>query len=133
MSTRFFNEGNIGSPPEFREVPNGNDEPQRILRLNVYFDHPVPVKDGFEDRGGFWAPVEWWHRDAEHFTTLFQKGMRVVVRGHMKRDDWKTDHDEPRTTFKVKARSVALLPYRIEAVTMETKSPATESESSATD
>ncbi len=65
MSTHFSGEGNIGSPPEYREFPNGNDEPRRLLRLNVYFDNPVPTKGGdFEDRGGFWAPVEIWHRDA---------------------------------------------------------------------
>ena len=67
MSTHFSGEGNIGSPPEYREFPNGNDEPSRLLRLNVYFDNPIPKKDGtFEDRGGFWAPVEIWHRDAAH-------------------------------------------------------------------
>lgn len=52
MSTRFYGEGNIGSAPEFKEFPNGNDEPRRLLRLNVYFDNPIPTKDGFEDRGG---------------------------------------------------------------------------------
>ena len=46
MSTHFSGEGNIGSPPEYREFPNGNDEPSRLLRLNVYFDNPVPKKDG---------------------------------------------------------------------------------------
>ncbi|HEV2682590.1 MAG TPA: single-stranded DNA-binding protein [Rhodanobacter sp.] len=134
MSTDFHNEGNIGSPPEFREVPKGNDEPQRLLRLSVYFDHSVPVKDGYEDRGGFWAPVEWWHRDAEHFATLFQKGMRVFVDGHMERDDWKTDHDEPRTTYKVKAHGISILPYRIASVTMSPKeTPASESAAPADD
>ena len=43
MSTHFSGEGNIGSPPEYREFPNGNDEPRRLLRLNVYFDNPVPT------------------------------------------------------------------------------------------
>ncbi|VFT14891.1 ssDNA-binding protein [Pseudomonas aeruginosa] len=41
MSTHFSGEGNIGSPPEYRaNSPNGNDEPNRLLRLNVYFDNP---------------------------------------------------------------------------------------------
>ena len=30
MSTHFSGEGNIGSPPEYREFPNGNDEPSRL-------------------------------------------------------------------------------------------------------
>ncbi len=45
MSTHFWGEGNVGSPPEYREFPNGNDEPRRLLRLNVYFDNPIPRKD----------------------------------------------------------------------------------------
>jgi single-strand DNA-binding protein len=62
-----------------------------LLRLNVYFDNPIPKKDGdYEDRGGFWAPVEMWHRDAEHWKTLYQKGMRVLVEGRMEREPWRT-------------------------------------------
>lgn len=122
MSTYFSGEGNIGSPPEFDEYPNGNDEPRRVLRLNVYFDNPVPNKDGsFDDRGGYWAPVEWWHRDAEHWATLFAKGMRVMVRGRQERDDWTDSDNQPRTTYRVNARSVGILPYRLESVSLSPK------------
>ncbi len=122
MSTHFYGEGNIGSAPEFHEYPNGNEEPRRVLRLNVYFDNPVPGKDGnYEDRGGFWRPVDWWHRDAEHFATLFQKGMRIVVRGREERDDWTDDDNKPRTTYRINARSVGILPYRIESIALSQK------------
>ncbi|TBU88459.1 single-stranded DNA-binding protein [Phytopseudomonas dryadis] len=124
MSTHFFNEGNIGAAPEFHEYQNGNEEPRRVLRLSVYFDNPIPAKDGgYEDRGGFWRPVDWWHRDAEHFATLFQKGMRVVVRGREERDDWTDDDDNPRTTYRINARSVGILPFRIESLRFSAKSP----------
>ena len=100
MSTHFFGEGNIGSAPEFREFPGGNNEPSRLLRLNVYFDNPVPKRDGtFEDRGGFWAPVELWHRDAEHWKELYQKGMRVLVEGRTVKDEWEDAEENERTTF----------------------------------
>jgi single-strand DNA-binding protein len=85
MSTHFHGEGNIGSPPEFREFPHGNNAPRRLLRLNVYFDNPVPLRDGeFEDRGGFWAPVELWHKDAERWASLsLQEGhARAGDRAH---------------------------------------------------
>lgn len=122
MSTTFINAGNIGSPPEYREIPNDNDEPHRLLRLNVRFDHPVPTRDGeFEDRGGFWAPVEWWHKDAEQFAALFQKGMRVVVDGHFVREEWQDKEGDERVTFKIRARRVSILPYRIAAMTMSAK------------
>lgn len=133
MSTYFNGEGNIGSAPECKEYPNGNEEPRRVLRLNVYFDNPVPKKDGeYEDRGGFWAPVDWWHKDAEHFAGLFQKGMRVVVQGREERDDWVDDDDNERTTYRINARSVSILPYRIESVNLSPKQTPIDSESVVT-
>ncbi|HCI1762961.1 TPA: single-stranded DNA-binding protein [Pseudomonas aeruginosa] len=129
MSTHFIGEGNIGSAPEFREFPKGNDEPSRLLRLNVYFDNPVPTKDGtFEDRGGFWAPVEIWHRDAESWKDLYQKGMRVLVEGRTLMDEWQDSDNNDRTTFKVEARRVGILPFRIEAVKLGAKSEARRSD-----
>lgn len=124
MSTHFFGEGNIGSVPEFREFSNRNDEPKRLLRLNVYFDNPVPVKDGYEDRGGFWAPVEIWHREAEHWSTLYQKGMRVMVEGRSIKEEWADADENARVTFKIEARRVGILPYRVERVTLGSKSSA---------
>lgn len=127
MSTKFTGEGNIGSAPEFREFPNGNEEPRRLLRLNVYFDNPIPKKDGsFEDRGGYWAPVEIWHRDAEHWSMLYQKGMRVLVVGRNVRETWQDGDENERETFKIEARSIGILPYRIEAVAMAAKTPSAE-------
>ncbi|MDE2052945.1 MAG: single-stranded DNA-binding protein [Gammaproteobacteria bacterium] len=120
MSTHFYGEGNIGSPPEYREFPNGNEEPRRLLRLNVYFDNPVPRDGGFEDRGGYWAPVELWHAQAGRWSTLYQKGMRVLVEGRTVRDEWE-DADGPRVTFKIEARRIGILPYRLESVTLNPK------------
>ena len=122
MSTHFFGEGNIGSVPEFREFPGGNNEPSRLLRLNVYFDNPVPKRDGtFEDRGGFWALVELWHRDAEHWKELYQKGMRVLVEGRTVKDEWEDAEENERTTFKIEARRVGILPFRLDSVRLSTK------------
>ncbi|MFV0275844.1 MAG: single-stranded DNA-binding protein [Parahaliea sp.] len=121
MSTHFFGEGNIGSKPEYREFPNGNDEPRRLLRLNVYFDNPIPVQDGYEDRGGFWAPVELWHRQAEHWHLLYQTGMRVLVDGRTVRDEWEDAQENERVTFKIEARRVGILPYRLDDVVLSAK------------
>ena len=120
MSTHFHGSGNIGTAPEYREFPNGNDEPHRLLRMSVYFDNPI-LKDGeYVDRGGYWAPVEWWHRQAEHWSTLFQKGMRVYVDGRTARDEWENE-EGPQSTFKIEASCIAILPYRIERVLLEPK------------
>jgi single-strand DNA-binding protein len=86
------------------------------LRLNVYFDNPVLKGSEFEDRGGFWAPVEVWHRDAERWKTLYQKGMRVLVEGRTVRDEWKDDEEKVRVTLKIEARRVGILPHRIDTI-----------------
>lgn len=133
MSTRFSGEGNIGSPPDYREFPGDNDEPRRLLRLNVYFDNPVPGRDGYEDRGGLWMPVEIWNKDAEHWARLFQKGMRVSVEGRLIREEWKDADNNERVTIKVDARAVAMLPYRITAVTLSPKQQEIEGEAKPTE
>jgi single-strand DNA-binding protein len=129
MSTFFVGEGNIGSAPEFQEFSTGNDEPRRLLRLNVYFDNPVPREGSYEDRGGYWAPVELWHREAAHWSTLYCKGMRVLVEGRTVRDEWEDSEDNARVTFKIEARRVGILPHRLHTVVMRERS--TESPASA--
>ncbi|AKT32609.1 single-stranded DNA-binding protein [Pseudomonas syringae pv. actinidiae] len=117
MGTSVDWEGNLGSAPEFKEFPNGNKDPRRLLKLNVYFDNSIPKADGsgFEDRGGFWANVEYWHRDAEHYANLFQKGMRVMIQGRAIIDNWTKDEKEF-SALKVQASRVAILPHRVEMV-----------------
>lgn len=132
MSTRWINEGNIGLAPELKEFANGNDAPRKLLKLNVRFDNPVPIKDGgYEDRGGFWATVELWHENADVWCNLYQKGMRVLVDGRLVQQEWEDEAGNKRTTFKVEARHVGILPYRVTSVTVEqrtdeTKAPASE-------
>ena len=111
-------EGNIGSAPEFKEFPNGNKEPRRLLRLNVYFDNSIPDGNGgYEDRGGFWANVEWWHKDGEQYAKLFQKGMRVQVTGRAVMDRWEQD-GEDYEALKIQASRIAILPHRITSVSL---------------
>lgn len=118
MGTAVVWEGNIGSAPEFKEFPNGNKDPRRLCRLNVYFDNPVPKDDGYEDRGGFWANVEIWHANAEQYASLYQKGMRVVVQGRAIMDTWTNAEGEDQSALKVQASRVGILPHRIEQVVL---------------
>jgi Single-stranded DNA-binding protein len=121
MSTKFWGEGNIGTKPEFREFPNGNKEPRRLLRLNVYFDNPVPKGDGeYEDRGGFWASVELWHKDAERYSDLYSKSMRVVVIGRLVMDKWEDESGGECRAMKVQASRVGILPQRLQSAEMTT-------------
>lgn len=122
MSTFFVGEGNIGSAPEYQEFTADAEEPRRLLRLNVYFDNSIPRDGAYEDRGGYWAPVELWHREAEHWSTLYQKGMRILVEGRTVRDEWEDSEDNARVTFKIEARRIGILPHRVQAISMRSKS-----------
>ncbi|MBK3453209.1 single-stranded DNA-binding protein [Pseudomonas sp. MF6754] len=126
MSTKFWGEGNIGTKPEFREFANGNKEPRRLLRLNVYFDNPVPKGDGeYEDRGGFWANVELWHKDAERYSELYSKSMRVLVIGRMVMDKWEDDNGVECRAMKVQASRVGILPHRLQSLILGSNDQAT--------
>lgn len=118
MSTFFLGEGNLGSNAEYQMVPMGNDEPRHVLRMNIYFDNPVPHANGYMDRGGYWAPVDLWHKEAQNWAGFYQNGMRVLVEGRIERDEWTDREGNERVTFKINAKRVAILPHRLEAVTM---------------
>uniref|UniRef100_UPI000F058DAE single-stranded DNA-binding protein n=1 Tax=Pseudomonas viridiflava TaxID=33069 RepID=UPI000F058DAE len=77
---------------------------------------------GFEDRGGFWANVEFWHKDAEHYANVYQKGMRVLIQGRAIMDSWTKD-GEDLSALKVQASRVGILPARIEAVHLAASQP----------
>lgn len=120
MGTPVVWEGNVGNAAEHRSFANGNKDPRHMLRLNVMFDNSIPDgQGGYKDRGGFWANVEWWHQDAERFAALYQKGMRVLVIGRAIMDSW-TDKQSGQevSALKVEASRIAILPHRIEHVSL---------------
>ena len=120
MATPVFWEGNIGSAPEHRSFPNGNNPPRQLLRLNVMFDNSIPDgQGGYKDRGGFWCSVEWWHQDAQRFAELFAKGMRVKVEGREIMDRWPDkESGEEVQALKVEASRISILPHRLAEVTL---------------
>jgi len=120
MGTPVVWEGNVGNAAEHRSFANGNKDPRHMLRLNVMFDNSIPDgQGGYKDRGGFWSNVEWWHQDAERFAELFQKGMRVLVIGRAIMDTWKDKQTgDDVSALKVEASRIAILPHRVEQVTL---------------
>ncbi|MNF71065.1 single-stranded DNA-binding protein [compost metagenome] len=47
--------------------------------------------------------------------------MRVLVEGRTVRDEWEDADENERVTFKIEARRVGILPYRLDAVTLSPK------------
>lgn len=112
----------MGAEPELKTFPQGNESPRKMLRLNVRFDSPVPSKEGYQDRGGFWAAVEIWHQEADEWHNLYQKGMRVLLQCRMTYQEWEDKTTgEKRSAFKIEARDVGILPHRLLSIALEPK------------
>ena len=47
--------------------------------------------------------------------------MRVLVEGRTVRDEWEDADENERVTFKIEARRIGILPYRLEAVILSGK------------
>ena len=49
----------------------------------------------------------------------------MLVEGRTVKDEWEDADDNERTTFKIEARRVGILPYRIQAVTLSARDAGT--------
>ncbi|VFR57237.1 Single-stranded DNA-binding protein in PFGI-1-like cluster [plant metagenome] len=49
----------------------------------------------------------------------------MLVVGRMEREPWTDNEDQPRETWQLNARSVGILPFRIESVVLSPKSQET--------
>lgn len=132
MATDFIGTGNLGTDPEMIIFSRSdNDPPDALLKLNVRFDNPIRMKDGsYEDKGGFWAPVEIFRslEECELWMRLYQRGMRVVVHGRLTMNEWENDQGQTSRAFKVRARSVGILPFRIGSIVMDSDKPSRQSQ-----
>jgi len=80
---------------------------------------------GLVKKGDFvWMPVEIRHADVHHWSKLYQKGMRVLVIGRQVREEWTDDAGNLSVALKIRARPVAILPYRLERVVLVPKGDA---------
>ena len=81
------------------------DTTEMYLRtiLDLEEEHIVPLRARISERLGHSGP------------TVSQ------TIGRMERDPWTDNEDQPRETWRINARSVGILPYRIESVTLSPK------------
>ena len=125
MSTHFVGEGNIGSAPRHKSrIPQRQRRATQVACLNVASTTRSRRSDGeYEDRGGFGAPVELWHRDAGHWQSRFvpEGHARTGRRTHRARQMGGRRRERGGLPSKIEARRVGILPYRIEAVRLSSK------------
>ena len=83
MSLTFFvGEGNVGKF-ELKHLPIGGEK-KTVLNASVRFNVDRQQEDGsWEDKGGFWAEVEYWGKRAELVSNLLQIGSRIFAGGQL--------------------------------------------------
>jgi single-strand DNA-binding protein len=110
MGNKFYGEGNLGTDPELKRLDPDDDE-NAVCNLRIYFDKPVPKKDGdgFEDKGGFWMNVEIWGKRGIACHQLLKKGNRVTVDGSFIGKRW-NDKDSGEEQFGLTVRAKRVNP-----------------------
>jgi single-strand DNA-binding protein len=119
MGTPVVWEGNVGNAAEHRSFANGNKDPRHMLRLNVMFDNSIPDgQGGYKDRGGSGATSNGGIRMPSASLCVPERHARP---GHWPRDHGQLDgqaNGEEVSALKVEASRIAILPHRIEHVSL---------------
>ncbi len=110
MGNKFNGEGNLGVDPELKRIEEKDDD-QAVCNLRIYFDKPVPKKDGdgFDDKGGFWMNVEIWGKRGIRCHDKLKKGNRVTVDGSIIGKQW-TDKESGEEQFSLVIRAKRVNP-----------------------
>jgi len=98
--------GRLGMDP----VAMGNG-----IRLRVVTNDRVKnEKTGeWEDRDTSWWTVKVWNKLAEQSKEVLKKGQEVVITGKIFEENWVDSNNIERTTYEVRAESIAITPYSV--------------------
>lgn len=96
--------GNLGSDPELRVTPTG----QNVLNFSV------ATTESYKDRNGQWKENTEWHKvalwgdSATRLAQRLQKGSKVFVQGSIHTESWEKDGQKHYAT-RIKAQRVLLV------------------------
>lgn len=97
--------GNLVADPELRFTPNGKAVANfRVASTPKKFNKQTQQ---FEDGQGLFLTVNVWNQQAENVAESLQRGMRVVVEGHLQQRSFETREGEKRTVYELLANEVA--------------------------
>lgn len=100
--------GHLGSDPELRTTPNGN----QVCTLRI------ATADRFKDKNGEWTESTDWHnvvlwdRLAEIASQYLRKGKKVFIEGRIKYRQYETKEGQTRHVTDIIANSMILLETR---------------------
>lgn len=121
MPNTFFGDGNVGSNPEQKMVPVGNEK-RKVTEIRVMFDRYKPDgKGGFTQLEGVWSTVAFWGERGDHIMKHVNTGARVHVVGEIVPNSYEDKEGGKHEGFQVVASGVYLGLSRLESVTYRPK------------
>lgn len=124
MGIQVIAEGNVGADPVVKSVLLDDGSAKQVLSLRVCCDRWFKRSDGsFEPSGSDWVNVHRWLDDeaSGHLLSLYQKGQRVQVMGRLRLNEWEDKDEQKRAGLEITASKIAILPSRVEKITMRAK------------
>lgn len=68
----------------------------------------------WEDKNTSWWTVKAWNKLADQTKAILKKGHEVVITGKIYEENWVDSNNIERTSYEIKAESIALTPYSIQ-------------------
>jgi single-strand DNA-binding protein len=116
-------EGNLTKNPEGRIV-KVDGENRQIVEIRVFADVSRLVGDQWEQDDTKSTGVDvtiWQEKLGQAVLDLYKRGARVVVEGNLHLNEYTDAEGVHHAGLRISADSVALLPYRVEAITFAAK------------
>lgn len=91
------------------------------LRLRVVTNDRAknPENGEWEDKDTSWFTVKLWGRLAEQSKPVLKKGQEVTIVGTIYEENWTDAEGNKRTGYEVKAESIAVTPYSISKLSLQ--------------
>lgn len=96
--------GNLVDDPELRFTPTGQAVARfRIASTPRFLDKQTNT---WKDGDGLFLTCNVWRHPAENVAESLQRGMRVIVQGHLRQRSYDTKEGEKRTVYEVEVDEV---------------------------
>lgn len=107
--------GTLGQDPVI--LSNGG------LRLRVAVNERAknPTTGEWEDKYSSWYTVKVWGALADSSKKLLKKGIEVTITGDIYEETWTTDTGDKRSSYEVRANTLAITPFGISKLNLTTK------------
>ncbi len=97
--------GNLGTDPEMRFTPNGN----QVTSFRIASTRTYTTSEGEKQQETEWFTVTTWGKLAETCNQFLAKGRRAYVEGRLRTRNWEGQDGQKRFTTEIVANRVIFL------------------------